>query len=589
MVVADAVLQRTELWQLYDVLQWSDDGSLAVNTSSQLTILKPKYVKDDVKINFKNITNTMFDTEKIELELLPRNNLYLNEIHDESVSTLFTTTDVAVSKFKWSPLSSTNETFLAVLTNRASLLVFKNGKLFVDLTSNIIADAQAELNDNIVTSFDWFKNSNNGLELITGLASGNTMSYSYDDGKFAISNRAKVAEQSIVSIKSFEHGYIAVGSTNEIFINQNNELKKLKGSDRFRISDILFLNNFIYFTTTTKLSRISIINQRLESIEIGLISTSKILQVSPSELIIVSDSRTIKINVESFEQINENIIEPIIQNRLNKWNANFNDFNTKIFKLKVFGVDLNYSGNIMAILYEIQNVNGFKYKISSENTFKISFIPINSNNFNNEPSSLAIFQNYKLTGNLQSFNNSSNGNSELDLSLNMKEYLNAIMFNNTNLKNAAIQNLISGNQDALIRKSFAELIINYIQKNNIIFHNDIDKIVYNNYLSILGHSANDPTFQKEITFKTNSFEQTFNFTENNLDLEKIKSTDGIIWTRCSLTFLPILTPNVLADPVTEKRIIDIKRDSLNSYGDFTKSILDLNFISLYSGSSYIEK
>jgi transcription factor C subunit 8 len=147
--------------------------------------------------------------------------------------------------------------------------------------------------------------------------------------------------------------------------------------------------------------------------------------------------------------------------------------------------------------------------------------------------------------------------------------------------------LIVGGQDEKIRKLFAELIVKYVKANNLSFDNDIDKVVYNNLLLISNDNPLD-NVPDEVTFKADSFTQTFNFNDNS-DIESLHSKDGLVWTRCSLTFLPILTPNIKYDPVTERRIINFEKDELNEYGEFTKSILKLNSVSLYSGSNYVSK
>jgi transcription factor C subunit 8 len=588
MAIVDAVIQRAELSSLYDSLKWSPDGTIAVNTSGSLTLLKPKHVKGDVKTNSKNILNDLFEVEKLDLDSLPRNNLYLNEPDDERVSTLFSTTDIAITKFEWSPLSASYDSFLAVLTNRLSLLILRNGRVVQDLTSDIIVETQDELDEFLFSTFEWARSDGGDLILHTGLKSGHIRSYRCLEREFEEFSFVKVSEYSIVSVRSVGSQLIAVSSENEIFlVKDEGSVSKIKEADRFKIDDVFVSSSKheIYFSTFNKLSKIKLSDGSLTTLKIGIFSTSKILQSGVNELLVVSETNTAKINIEAFQQINDNVVEPLLQSRLNKWNAIFNDFNTKLYKIKVFGVDLNYNGNILAVLYEIQNVNGFRYKISSENTFKISFIPLDNNNLENEASSLAIFQSFKLTGRFQEPKQLER--QELDFSLELDNFLESAVLQNPVLRSASITNLIVGGQDEKIRKLFAELIVKYVKANNLSFDNDIDKVVYNNLLLISNDNPLD-NVPDEVTFKADSFTQTFNFNDNS-DIESLHSKDGLVWTRCSLTFLPILTPNIKYDPVTERRIINFEKDELNEYGEFTKSILKLNSVSLYSGSNYVSK
>lgn len=54
----------------------------------------------------------------------------------------------------------------------------------------------------------------------------------------------------------------------------------------------------------------------------------------------------------------------------------------------------------------------------------------------------------------------------------------------------------------------------------------------------------------------------------------VDSIEGNSWRRCSLTLLPLLTTNTKICPVSNQRIIDIKKDTLNDYGWFTKTLLE---------------
>ena len=61
-----------------------------------------------------------------------------------------------------------------------------------------------------------------------------------------------------------------------------------------------------------------------------------------------------------------------------------------------------------------------------------------------------------------------------------------------------------------------------------------------------------------------------------------------VWKRCAVSLLPLLTTKVKICPVSKTRIIDINKDSLNDYGWFSRTLLEVfNNNSIYCDTNMI--
>jgi len=89
-------------------------------------------------------------------------------------------------------------------------------------------------------------------------------------------------------------------------------------------------------------------------------------------------------------------------------------------------------------------------------------------------------------------------------------------------------------------------------------------------------------------FITQTFSLKITDDNSNSSFEEITSKEGNTWKLCAITLLPILGLAVKRCPVTNKRVIDIEADSLNHYGWFTRTLLEVCCKnSVYTGTGMI--
>jgi transcription factor C subunit 8 len=565
-------LTRLELNDLQNSIHWSPDGTLVVNSMTELTFLTPNYTKNEVKT-----ADPLFEVKKLTVNSLPSNNFFAQRVGDERSSTFLTTLEDYVVALKWSPLVN-NESYLAVLTSQLSLVILKNREIFAQLNTTKKFTTQNEFNQYRVHCFDWIEHYDN-LSLIQGTHSGDLRIFDLTNGKEV--EVIKVCDSPIVMLKTLRNLIFAVSSSNEIFKVEQSEVQRLKTSDRFMIYDLYPQDDMVYYTTCSKITKLELFRRTAPiTLNTGLLTYTQIVP-SRDDLLLISETSSIKVD-SSFSIVPDDIISPVFFKRLQSWTRKYNDFNTKSVSLHKFGSTLNQDGNVLATIYELQHDATYKYIIASDRLYKVIFIPL-YNNFEGKGSSLANYHEFLFTGHI---NQVEQQDINLDFEVDFKIYLQRSVYRNSELSQLASKNLIFRDINHEIRKKYASLIVSYIDKNKISITNKIDEAVVASMRFFSGlHVIHEV---KDVVIKGNAFSENFNF-GNDQDTDTLVSATDHIWPRCAITFLPILTPFVKVDPATEKRVLDISRDSLNEYGPITKDILESSDVCIYSGCRYAIK
>ncbi len=583
-MLSDATVQRVDLQGYSESIRWSDDGSLAVNTTGSLTILKPRYQSGALKS-----ANELFEIEKIEIESWPRNGLYKNQPADEVVSTNFSSTDDFVSKLLWSPLTQNSQSFLAILTASRSVNILENGKVKTMIGEYATFKTQKEMDDAVTYSFVWYKKDQD-LYFITGQASGNLKFYKFDDDEFKFLQGISLPSSSpIVKLKVDSDVLVAVSADNEIIqVNdllseKDQEIKILKSKDRFSVYDIFLTQEFVVFTSPTKFQKIDLKTGSIYEVITNIFDSSIIIP-NGSSFILISNTTTVKVD-QNLKVQPDDKVHPVKTKRLKRWNSRIDSFRLKSNTIKIYGADYNFSGDVLAILYEIEDQSGFKYKISSENKYNIAFLSLD-NKFDNVGSSLAIYQEFMLTGKIPT-TTIENLSKPTPKGQDFKDYLKLNVLKDAEILKLIANNIISRDKDADIRSRYSQLLLEFVKQNEVPLENPLDRVTYNYIVTAVNGKSNEES--QEFKVVTDIFEETFKTDKNN-NPDALVSKSGHKWNRCALTFLPIVSTNVKVDPVTQKRIIDISKDELNEYGYFTRTILEtLNEVSIYSGCRFGSK
>lgn len=585
MVISDAAIQRVDLQDLSENLQWADDGSIAINTTSQLTILKPRYQKDGVKS-----ANQLFDVHKIDIDKLPRSEAYRSQPLDERTSTLFSSADDFIVSLLWSPLTLMGESLLACLMGSKIIHIIQGSDVKITLGTAGICDTQADLNDTLTYSLDWLK-VDECLYLFAGQASGNVKVYKIDVHGFTELHSIKVTEGTeITQVKVNGNFLAAVSSDNEIFqvdnilSNDKYEVKRVKDKQRAMIYDIHINSQNLFMSSPLKFEKYDLVSGSISEVSTDIYEYCKIIPNGPYQLLI-SNTKTVQLDKELNTVLNDKL-SSAKSKRINKWNSKSESISLKNSTFKIYGVDYNFSGGILAVLYEISNDVGFKYKITSESLYKIAFINLD-NQFPRIGSSLAVHQEFILSGKVPNMTSSSNSKANKTRSGNLKDYLRTSVLHDAKISRLMAANIISRDKDLEIRTRYCQLLVDYINGNKLKLENPFDKATHKYLLETIGQGL--PGRIGTVVVASNVFEEPFNI-DNNEDPETLVSESNHTWNRCAITFLPIISTDVKVDPVTQRRIIDVSKDHINEYGEFTRTILEsLNEISIYSGCRFESK
>ena len=224
-----------------------------------------------------------------------------------------------------------------------------------------------------------------------------------------------------------------------------------------------------------------------------------------------------------------------------------------------------------------------KYKIASEHQMYITFIPLyESWSITKKATGLAWYQTYKIYQSLlPSFEsqNREDTHARCDIHMPLELYIQTFL-SSTEMNNLRFFNLIEEHPSI---KPFRKAIFDYAVARSPELTNAIDKASVQSLAAILGFPS--PVEAGIVELRSQFITETFNFEKNGAQ-EPIISEQQHAWKRCAVTLLPILTTKVKVCPISNQRIIDIRADTLNDYGWFTRTLLEvLKDESVYSGTT----
>lgn len=590
-LLKDLILQRKDLINWDNGFTWSRNGTLYFRTTPELVIGEPLY-HDSELIN--NNAKGLF--RNIEYPLTVENIMEWKEATTNPILNSQPASMVRSCK----PSRVGGSDYLAVITNNFNVAIYKDKQI---VTAIDIPD-QKDVRARTFHAFEWSPRDNT---IVVGNELGELLFFNKEEStdNFMLVNRIKtdgLTDQSITHI-SWEDGLILItASDNSAWKLQTNDLSnssaiKLFETGRFRIFDIKLINSrYVTVTATGHIFRYNLTNNELVSEILPVINNFYIIPIrDTNSVIIVSNNNvTIKINIDSpklhFET--DTTIGPELSHKFKKWNDAWNESGKYETCLNVYGVTLSPDGYSVAILYDIARIS-YNYIIPSQRQYRVMFIPLCEQwEISNKADGLAWYQTHMIyqRANL-SMKSITNDDSllntidnEFDTNIHFKEYLNKI-FKNEKL-NLLKFNVYLDKTDSRRMDIFRKLIMKYALARINTITNILDIASFTMLARDLG--INDiklPQLENmDFIMKGDYLTQTFHISDDAAG-EEIASKEGNIWKRCSVTLLPLLSIAVKRCPVTNHRVIDIEKDTINEYGWFTKTLLEVcHKNSVYTGN-----
>ena len=580
-LLKDLIISRREFQDWTNNLSWSRDGSLFLTTCPDLTLIEPIYKKD-----IDNNTKNMFYVKEYALQ-------YANKFEFENAKENLLLNAQPVSQprqCKPSP-SAIGDGLIAVLTNNGNVEVFRAQNLVANLDEPL-----KELSHRIYHSMEWDPT---GKYLFVGNEESEIIIYEVledDNQKVSVVHKNTVK---VTSIKNWvthiycQGSYVVVGlGDNSVYLlsspDESINFKEVVSPSRFKLNDVKLFENILLITKTGHLQKIDIQLNSQTILDMNPCEQFSIIPLvnQPDTVILLSNTTNYQLKIDTeLKLMNEDTITPYLESKLKRWNSVQND-STKIeHSLRIYGHSLSPDDNSLAILYNIENVS-LKYKIISENYYHITFIPISETwKISKNATGLAWYQTYNIyEKSLPVSHNSAEDNFGLQtpsVNLPFREYIMNIL-SDENMNSLQFLNFV---QDEPSIRIFREAIFKYACAKKSDISNAIDKACIQSLASVL--SLSSPLEAEPIAVKGEFIEEKFNFTDSS-DEFIISSMEGHSWKRCAVTLLPLLTTNVKICPVSNLRVIDLRKDQLNDYGWFTETLLEiLNIHSVYSGTNML--
>ncbi|KAH3902958.1 uncharacterized protein SCODWIG_01913 [Saccharomycodes ludwigii] len=611
-LLKDLVLFRRELENWYDVLTWLPNGSLLINTQNELTLCQAIFKKNVEKslknLYFvKNLKLGNIESNKFEFEYDTFENTLLNSVPQSYVK-----------RVKTNFING----YLGVLTNNCNVLIYNNEFEFI---GNLDHDSKA-LQERIYHSLSWSPESVEKENLlVVGNECGQLIFFN-ENGKYVKTvsllqekNKNDCKNIWVTDIMWDYMKYICCILSDNSVILYNFEAgfsTIVKPANRFHVSEIKIVkNNFLLINCTNELI--------FYSIETGslLKHTNHDNNYEPCNVIIaendqpylLSDVRVFKLNLADEGNAIEISTAPMLSEALlkkyNKWNTIYNPNKQYNTNFSIHGCCKSPDGSMLAVLYNIDR-NSLKYKTTSEYHYRISLIPLNGSTWEVKSdlkgAGFLWYQAYncyngKLPRNVDTFPGSAEQHKETqdeekvvlhDTSCSFRTYLRKhVLKNNLELKKLQFLSFIEDSKLRIVKK-YCQLVYHYAIEHLAEITNPLDKACVTAMAQNIGSETPFPSLQDTL-MRGKFISETFDFNMQNKDnitgeiesenIFKIVSIEGHEWMRCSITFLPLLSPALKYCPVTKLRMLDIKRDNENDYGWLTKTLLEeCNSISIYA-------
>lgn len=575
-LLKDLILTRKEFHSASKVVEWGSDGTLYFVTQPNITIGQPVFKKD-----MGATSKDLFHIDDLPLEIDNK----FEYVAAERNSLLNSQPMSYIREIK------VNQVFpekFAALTNNFNVIIYKN---YTPLCN--IDQPEASLAQRAYHSFDW---SPNGEKLAVGNEAGEVVIYKLENGEL-IHDKTVLLDPEfsniwVIDIKWTDQGILSALTNNTVFLTvlDNTSPKLLLASNRFKITDFLILDNYVFITSVGFAYKIDINSGRCDTKDMKSFDKFHIIPINDkSEIILLSNSKSVKLGIDSFdEDESDDIIKPHLDKKIKRWKESYDPYSKYSNQLIIYDIALTNDRSSIAIVYNI-NKMALRYKITSQSFFNIMFVPLNKSwDLTNKTAGLAWYQIYNIyEKSLPVGYNEIIEEPELDLSLPFDQYLIHAM-NNFEITKTKFQNMVTESESSI--ELFLKLIFNYANKNKDKIINVLDKASVQSLSMLLKETSPFTPVIDVFTLQSDYITETFDINnELNNDLE-IVSQNGNKWRRCAITLLPILTTKVKVCPVSGKRIIDIKRDTLNDFGWFTRTLLEtFNEVSIFSGGKLNDK
>ncbi|KAL3233627.1 Transcription factor tau 60 kDa subunit [Nakaseomyces bracarensis] len=579
-LVRDLNVNRRDLNDWENGLEWSREGTLVLGTTPEITVAEPIY-RRDIERNAKN----MFQLRSCELPV-EENAL---EFVQTGLNTLLNS-DPA-SKVRATKPSSVHN-LLACLTTNGNCIIFENQLLATNITPT-----EGTVESRTIHSVCW---SPDDQYICLGNECGQLIIYSVHENegsqRFTF-NQERIIDTNIgpnnwiTSIIWENCTIICSLLDNSVHRIENFEpAQELKGASRFKINDMKIIHNHLLISTTGTLHSINLSTMNVlqtafnnyESFHIIPLHHARENNVSA---VLISNRNSIKIIIKDTDIIvqDDDIVSPHLEKKVKKWCTLFNEYNKYEVSLFIYGISLSPDGYSVAILFSIDRIS-LKYRIVSENRFYITFIPLyQSWSLTKSALGLAWYQTYCIYECAAPENLQLNIKSELaqvDKSLPFKKYLDSLMDNEDIIK-MQFSNFIQGQSDI---RYILEAIYEFCTANKHSILNPLDRACISYISAIL--EREQPFEEEPFTIRGDHIEEHFS-PQDVKDADIVISNENHTWKRCAITFLPLLTTKLKICPVTGRRIIDISNDKLNEYGWLTRTLLETySSNSPYSGTPF---
>lgn len=573
-LLKDLVVARKELQDSERNLVWARDGTLYITAYPDICIGQPIYRKE-VSNNSKqlfHIKDYPLELEnKFEFEAAGRNAL----LNSQPVS--------YVKLCKPCPTAS----LLAVLTSNLNVHIFKDQKLICN-----IDEPERELEGRAYHCMEW---SPDGSSLAVGNERGEVVLYSWEEqadgavhftAKESIDLGDGVATNWVVGIDWKDDKIIIMLDNNSIYMvdfSKGGEMTRLRAPARLRLIDSCLLDKFFVYTDSCYLYRVNLETGETSSLALTSSDGFNIVPVKGSETVIVISNKTsCKVQLQGeLTLVPDEIVAPHLERKFKKWSMINNEFSKYETSMLIHGLALSSDGYSLAICYSMERAT-MKYKIASEHMFYMSFIPLcDSWTISKDATGLAWYQGYQI---YQCALPTSVRKEEIptptsDLNMSLRAYIRSLL-NNEKMNSWRFFNFIDEHPSIV---PFRQAIFDYAVAKSSEMTNTIDKASIQSLASIL--KCDSPVSSDIVELSSEFITESFDFrTSDNPDC--ITSEQGNTWKRCFVSLLPILTTKVKVCPISNQRIIDIKKDNLNDYGWFTRTLLEeLNEESVYTGTA----
>lgn len=596
-LIKDLVISRKELVSPTDNILWTNNGCLFMTTSPEISMAKPIYTP-----SFTSIVNP------VAKRVSSRQIFHIEDMPINIPNKFDNCTTLRNSLLNSQPnsfvriIKSNNQNVLALLTSNSDCYLY-NTKLNKIIPIDCPDDS---LYQRSYHSVQWL----NDDILLVGNETGELLYFDTlgnliqritinDDKNESWVTKISVFDNNIIIVCLHDNSIYCI-IHNNVTINDN--IFKIKDSDRFLINDLSLFNNYLVISTIGKIQLFKIDFEQMTKKFLDekiLINNNgideffiiKFIHSNFEKFVLLSNQTSFTLTITDDKLVinDDNIIGSQLEKKFKKWNQLHNEYGKYESTILINGISLSNDGYSLAIAYSIERIS-IKYRIVSESIFRIMFLPLYDEWDIDTKKSLGMawYQNFLIYNNLlpksllslnlleQQQQSQQNSSSQLitdfhnnidinDSSLSKKDnikkmfknFLNNLLIDpNYNL--TRFNTFISNNNDPnpsllILYSNISNFLNNIIEKNYFPFENwsPTDKATFIRLQSIIGNEI-DPNLNTLFEIKTNWASEVFDMNQNSI--QWLNNKNDIKWGCCSVTLLPVLNKCKVC-PVTDCRVL----------------------------------